>query len=343
MILSEKAEDNFIQRYFAPLATGVEALGLHDDAAQVPVPDGYSLVVSMDTLVSDVHFFDHDPADTIARKALRVNLSDLASKGCVPHGYFLSLAMPESRLRSESWMTSFSAGLAADQDSFGVRLMGGDTVRSPNQTVISICAFGFVPDGKMVTRSGANPGDRIYVTGTIGDSAVGLLSRQASLFGKSKLTGNDQAIYELISTTSHEQFEKRYLVPEPKMGSIAALSRFASAAMDISDGLVGDANTLANASNVGLQFRLGSIPHNNALLDHLDKHNLQGLLITGGDDYEILCTVPDPEAPAFESVMRADGLPLTYVGDVVAEHGVSFLDRENAPIDLGKTSFDHFS
>ena len=255
----------------------------------------------------------------------------------------LSLAMPENRLRCDDWMASFSAGLAADQDSFDVRLMGGDTVRSPNQTVLSICAFGFVPDGKMVKRSGAIPGDKIYVTGTIGDSAIGLLSRQARLFGKANLSGDSQAIYGQMSAASRQGFENRYLVPEPRMSSIAALSRYASAAMDISDGLAGDANTLANASDVGLQIQLGKIPHNEALQDQLDKHNLQNLLVTGGDDYEILCTVQKVDAPAFENAMQDKNIPVTHIGDVVVGAGVSFLDAQNVPVDLGKTSFDHFS
>lgn len=343
MILSEKAEDNFIQRYFAPLATGPEALGLHDDAAQVAVPEGCSLVISTDTLVSDVHFFDTDPADTIAQKALRVNLSDLAAKGCVPQGYFLSLAMPESRLGSHSWMSLFSSGLAADQDSFGVRLMGGDTVRTPNLTVISICAFGFVQNGKMVKRSGARYGDRVYVTGSIGDSAIGLLCRRVTLFGLESLSSGDQAIYTALSPASQKVLERRYLVPDPKIEAGAVVERFASAAMDISDGLVGDANTLASTSNVGLEFKIANIPHHHAVNDLLSMPGLRKMLMTGGDDYEILCTVSENEAEAFEDALKAKGIPAACIGNAVEKTGITFLDFENMPIDFGKTSFDHFS
>lgn len=343
MTLSEKAEDNFIQRYFAPLAKGPEALGLHDDAAQIPVPEGQSLVVSTDTLVSDVHFFDADPPQTIAKKALRVNLSDLAAKGSVPQGYFLSLAMPEERLRSDEWMSQFSLGLAADQDLFGVRLMGGDTVRTPNLTVISICAFGFVPNGGMITRSGATPGDRIYVTGTIGDSAIGLLARQVHLFGEQHLNDDDLYIYQQLTQVNRETFEQRYLVPSPQIRAALVIQQFATASMDISDGLVGDANSLARVSDVGLTFQLNKLPHNEILSGMLGKPGLQRKLITGGDDYEILCTVSANESAVFESEMQAIDVPVTFVGTVNADNCVTFLDAENAPIDLGKSSFDHFS
>lgn len=343
MTLSEKAEDNFIQRYFAPLAKRPEALGLHDDAAQIPVPTGQSLVVSTDTLVSDVHFFDVDPADTIARKALRVNLSDLAAKGAVPQGYFLSLAMPEERLRSHEWMSLFSQGLSSDQDVFSVCLMGGDTVRTPSLTVISICAFGFVPDGKMVTRSAAKPGDKVYVTGTIGDSAIGLLARQASLFGEKQLNEEDLYIYQKLTLENRDLFERRYLVPEPKVRAASVIQHFASASMDISDGLVGDANSLARVSNVGLAFHLNKIPHGEMLADLRGTSGIQKKLITGGDDYEILCTVPAKNCTEFENEMKGIDVRATCLGIVNADSRVSFLDENNTPIDLGKSSFDHFS
>lgn len=343
MTLSEKAEDNFIQRYFAPLATSPEALGLHDDAAQVPVPEGQSLVVSTDTLVSDVHFFDVDPPATIAKKALRVNLSDLAAKGAIPHGYFLSIAMPEERLQSDTWMSQFSAGLEKDQDQFNVYLMGGDTVRTPDFTVISICAFGFVPKGKMVTRANAKPGDRIYVTGTIGDSAVGLVVRRAILSGEDKLSNAERSVYQALTPDSRDILEQRYLVPEPKVSAASIIQRFATASMDISDGLVGDANSLARVSGVGLAFQLDQLPYHPDLTDLLTTPDVQKMLITGGDDYEILCTISENNSVAFEGDMNAIGVPAIMVGVVTSQNGVSFSVGDKEPVDLGKTSFDHFS
>ncbi|MEP0522258.1 MAG: thiamine-phosphate kinase [Hyphomicrobiales bacterium] len=343
MTLSEKAEDNFIQRYFAPLAQSPEALGLHDDAAQIPVPDGQSLVISTDTLVSGVHFFDVDPPDTIAKKALRVNLSDLVAKGAIPKGYFLSLAMPEEKLQSDTWMSQFSDGLASDQDLFRVSLMGGDTVRTPGLTVISICAFGFVPQGKMVTRAKAKPKDRVYVTGTIGDSAIGLLVRQARLFGDNKLSDAERVIYDALTADRKDIFEQRYLVPIPKISAAPVILRFATASMDISDGLVGDANSLARVSNVGLELQLERIPNHALLADLSDISGLDKMLITGGDDYEILCTVSEKDSGAFENEMMVLDVPTKFIGTVNSTAGVRFVSSDNIPIDLGKASFDHFS
>lgn len=343
MMVSEKAEDVFIQRYFASLATGPEAFGLHDDAAQIPVPDGHSLVVSTDTLVSDVHFFDADPAKTIAQKALRVNLSDLAAKGSVPEGYFLSLAMPGERLMSPKWMSEFSSGLAADQKEFSVRLMGGDTVRTSGFSVVTICAFGFVPDGAMVKRSGAKPGDKVYVSGTIGNSAIGLLARKNSLFGKQGLSIKDQAILDALDAEAHLELEKSYLLPEPKVLAATIVQTFASASMDISDGLAGDAQSLANASGVGLEFFLERIPYCKFAKDHLHLDGMLQKLLNGGDDYEILCTIPAAKCLEFEHQMNVCGAVATAVGCVIEHGGVSFLDRDNNVFAFDTASFDQLS
>src|SRR6187401_2677376 len=163
-------EDSLIARYFRPIATDPGAFGLDDDAA-VLKPSGDDIVVTTDAIVEGVHFLPDDPPDTIARKALRVNLSDLAAKGAVPAGFVLTLAL---RNADEAWLKPFAAALGEDAGQFGCPLLGGDTVSTPGPLMISITAFGRVPPGKMVHRSGAGPGDRVVVTGTIGDAALGL-------------------------------------------------------------------------------------------------------------------------------------------------------------------------
>src|SRR6478752_10562942 len=164
------AEDSLIARYFKPLATDPGAFGLVDDAA-ILSSSGDDIVVTTDAVVEGVHYLATDPAETIARKALRVNLSDLAAKGAVPAGFVLTLAL---RSPDEAWLKPFAAALGEDAAQFGCPLLGGDTVSTPGPLMISITAFGRVPPGKMVHRSGAKPGDRVMVTGTIGDAALGL-------------------------------------------------------------------------------------------------------------------------------------------------------------------------
>ncbi|WP_306262591.1 thiamine-phosphate kinase [Pararhizobium sp. IMCC21322] len=338
-----KAEDRFIQRYFGPLANNSEALGLHDDAAQIAVPDGKSLVVSTDTLVAGIHFFHRDPPASLARKALRVNVSDLVAKGSTPHGYFLSLALPEAQLRSEDWMSEFAGALEQDQKALGLQIMGGDTVMTKDVSAITICAFGLVPEGQMVKRSSAGIGDHLYVTGTIGDSAVGLWARQASLFGLDELTGFEQQLLAGLTAQQRTQLELSYLEPPTNLAAAAILLKFASASMDISDGLSGDAATLSNASNVGMEINMANIPHHAILAPHLEKEGLRARLITGGDDYQILCTVPSACSNNFEIEMAKARVPVTCIGQIVEKTGVRFLDGERQEFSVGANGFDHFS
>ncbi len=165
-------EDRLIARYFVPLATHPGAFGLVDDAAAVVPPPGCEIVLKTDAIVGSIHFFETDPADAVAQKALRVNLSDLAAKGAKPLGFLLSIALPKGI--SENWLAAFSAGLKRDVEQFGCPLFGGDTVRSPGPVMISVTVIGSVPTGAMVKRGGAKVGDRVLVTGTIGDAALGL-------------------------------------------------------------------------------------------------------------------------------------------------------------------------
>jgi thiamine-monophosphate kinase len=220
------AEDRLIARYFKPLAKHPGAFGFTDDAAAITPPAGHDLVLKTDGLIAGVHFFLDDPAKGVGRRALRVNLSDLAAKGATPLGFLLAIALPKDF--SEDWLAGFVRGLGQDADAYACPLFGGDTDATPGPISISVAAFGTVPSGTMVKRSGAKPGDHVFVSGTIGDAALGLLVRQGTANAwqlDARLTGH------LVS---------RYRVPQPRVALAEALRAYASAAMDVSDGLAGD-------------------------------------------------------------------------------------------------------
>src|SRR5882757_2502601 len=200
----DSAEDRLIARHFRPLATHPGALGLADDAAVVAVPPAHELVLTTDAVIAGVHFFPDDPADTIARKALRVNLSDLAAKGAKPEGFLLSLALPAGT--GDDWLEAFARGLGADADAYGCPLMGGDSVRTPGPVTISITVFGSLPKGSMVLRMGARAGQRLCVTGTIGDAALGLVLRQDA----------GAAARWRLDAAQRDHLAQRYLVPQPR-------------------------------------------------------------------------------------------------------------------------------
>src|SRR4051794_20111960 len=230
------AEDSLIARYFAPLATEPGTFGLTDDAAVLNVsPD--DLVVTTDAIVEGVHFLAGDPPDSIARKALRVNLSDLAAKGAAPAGFVLTLALREA---GDEWLAPFARGLGEDAKLFGCALLGGDTVSTPGPVMISITAFGPTSAGRVVRRHGAQPGDRVVVTGTIGDAALGLDVLQAGAVATA--LASDPAAREMLI--------QRYRVPQPRIALATAVRDFASAAMDVSDGLAGDLVKLCAVSGV---------------------------------------------------------------------------------------------
>src|SRR5258705_714205 len=219
-------EDSLIARYFRPLATDPGAFGLMDDAAILKA-SGDDTVVTTDAIVEGVHFLSDDPSDTVARKALRVNLSDLAAKGATPAGFVLTLAL---RSADEAWLTPLARGLGEDAAEFGCPLLGGDTVSTPGPQMISITAFGRVPPGQMVHRSGAKPGDRVVVTGTIGDAALGLKI----------LLGGAVATALVDDAAAKQMLVGRYRVPQPRTALAKVVRELANAAMDVSDGLAGD-------------------------------------------------------------------------------------------------------
>lgn len=314
-----------IARYFAPIAAP-GALGLLDDAALLVPPPACDLVLSKDMLVAGVHFFADDPADTIARKALRVNLSDLAAKGARPLGFLLGLGLPQDW--TEAWLAEFARGLGEDATAFACPLLGGDTVSSPERLTLSVTVLGAVPTGSMVRRSGGKPGDELYVTGTIGDGALGLIARQAQLRG-------DAADPALIA---------RYLVPQPRNALADIIRSHASAAMDISDGLIGDATKLAAASGAGMTMRLADVPLSPAARNAISlQPELMQTALTGGDDYEVICTIPAEKSAGFERMAARIGVPVTRIGELTeASEGVRLIDSSGQPFVTKSGSFRHF-
>lgn len=322
-------EDSLIARYFRPIATDPGAFNLDDDAASLK-PSGDDIVVTTDAIVEGVHFLADDPPDTVARKALRVNLSDLAAKGAVPAGFVLTLAL---RNTDEAWLKPFAAALGEDAAQFGCPLLGGDTVSTPGPLMISITAFGRVPVGKMVHRRGAKPGDRVMVTGTIGDAALGLAVLGG---GKVHAALNDAAARNLLIG--------RYRVPQPRTALAEIVRDHASAAMDVSDGLAGDLTKLCGVSAVSAVIDLPSIPLSDAARD-LVSRGVVGIetLIAGGDDYEILCTVADDRVDAFVQAAQHSGVALSSIGMVVAGTSVpQFLDGQGTEIALKRRAYSHF-
>ena len=322
-------EDSLIARYFRPIATDPGAFGLDDDAAAL-TPDGNDIVVTTDAIVEGVHFFGDDPPDTVARKALRVNLSDLAAKGAAPAGFVLTLAL---RSADEVWLKPFAAALGEDAAQFGCPLLGGDTVSTPGPLMISVTAFGRVPPGKMVHRSGARPGERVMVTGTIGDAALGLAVLGG---GKVLAAASEMAVRDLLIA--------RYRVPQPRVALAAIVRDHASAAMDVSDGLAGDLTKLCGVSCVSAVIDLESIPLSDAARD-LVSRGVVGLetLISGGDDYEILCSIPEDRVAAFVEAAHRAGVAVRSIGTVVAGHAAPrFVDRQGREVVLQRRSYSHF-
>ena len=333
----DTSEDHFIAQYFAPIA-GPGALGLRDDAAMLTPPAGCELVVTVDTLVAGVHFFDGDPPDAIARKALRVNLSDLAAKGADPAGFLLSFAMPHddvSPVRSVGWLPSFAAALAEDAARYKCPLLGGDTVSTPGPLTLSVTAFGFVPNGTMVLRTGARAGDLIYVTGTIGDGALGL---------QVLLQEQDDWV-NALDPASKAFLIQRYRIPQPRNDLAGILREHAHGAMDVSDGLAGDLAKMMRVSGTAACVETARIPLSDAAKDALvHRAELMDKAITGGDDYEILCTIEASKAAEFETQARAAGIDVTRIGEVVPRrsHDAVFVDSENRERVFARGSWSHF-
>jgi len=290
-----------IARFFRPLAAGFPgALNLTDDAAILNVPPGQALVLTTDAIVAGVHFLPTDAPGDIARKALRVNLSDLAAKGARPLTYTLTLAA--GRDVGDDWVEAFAVGLAADQAEYGIALAGGDSVSTDGPVWASITAFGLVDAGRMVKRSGACPGDVVLVTGTIGDAALGLMVEQGRLSA---------------DTADREALVDRYRLPRPRTHLAAAIGAHAHGALDVSDGLAADFGHLCRASQVIGRIEVSRLPLSPAARRAVQADpSLIAQVLSGGDDYEVLLTAPADAVPELFATATAARIDLTEVGSI---------------------------
>ncbi|WP_375458468.1 thiamine-phosphate kinase [uncultured Enterovirga sp.] len=334
--MSRPDEDDLIARYFAPLA-GPGGLSLLDDAALIAPEPGCEMVLTVDALVEGVHFLPDDPPESLGAKALGVNLSDLAAKGADPVGFLLALALPDGW--TEDWLGAFCSGLGAAAAAAGCPLLGGDTVRAAGPLVLSVTALGQVPAGRMVRRTTARPGDLMAVTGTIGDAVLGL----------ALLRGRSEPWDAALAPADRAFLIDRYRVPRPRLALAPALRDHASAAMDVSDGLAGDAAKLLRASGVAGHLDLDRIPLSPAAQAALASAPaapaapvLLDRLAGGGDDYEILFTLPPERWDAMRRDAAAIGLALTIVGEVRDGEGPLALRRGGSPTTIASPSFQHF-
>lgn len=325
-------EFEIIARFFAPLATDSAALGLRDDAAVLVVAESYELIATCDTLIEGVHFLADDPPECVGFKALSVNLSDLAAKGAKGHAYLLSLAVPHAT--APEWFERFASGLRELQEACKISLVGGDTTASPGPLTITITALGLVSHGHAVLRHGAKKGDRLYVSGTIGDAYLGLrLLKEPALARAWDLTDEESAF-----------LVERYRRPRPRMELVIPLRNFAQAAIDISDGLVADVEKLAHTSHLGATIDAGKIPFSQAAQKALSEApELLPALITAGDDYEIVAAVPETSVSAFEAEARNKQVAVSAIGRMEQpEREVRVIGPDGAQLALARKGFAHF-
>lgn len=320
-------EFELIRTLFAPLSRALPgAFGLADDVAIVSPPDGHEIVLKTDAVIEGVHFHKSDPAETIAKKALRVNISDFAAKGAAPHAYLLALGLPD--WPDISWLEWFVQGLAEDQAEFNVDLAGGDTNRTPGPLTIAVTMTGFVPRGTLIRRSGAAVGDVVYVTGSIGDAGGGLELLHAPATGPSGRNA------ELVS---------RYQVPRPRLAFGQMLRGIASASLDVSDGLIADLGHIAEVSKVRIEIDAGRVPLSAALRE-FRGNDLSAVAnaATAGDDYEIAFTAPLAQRNAISMAAKQSNTQVTEVGRVMAGEGAVLLDAKGREIPLSRLGHTHF-
>ena len=306
-------EFGLIARYFRPLA-GLAGLGLLDDAALLTPPPGRQLVLTADAMVEGVHYLPDDPADLVARKLLRVNLSDLAAKGATPLGYLLTVSAPVGT--GEDWFALFTAGLAQDQHYYKFSLLGGDTTSTPGPFSLTVTAIGDVATGGMVRRSGARIGDEIWVTGTIGDGALGLRAIRG----------------EIADATGH--LAGRYRLPQPRLGLVSP--ELVRAAMDVSDGLIQDLGHLCKASGVGAIIKADSVPRS------VQDPAWLATCLTGGDDYELVMAIDPVDSPALQARATALGIPVTRIGHCDDGSGVRVRAGSGQTMAFDAPGWTHF-
>lgn len=317
-------ELELIAKYFAPLATHPAARKLQDDLAILQTRG--PLALTTDTIIEGVHFLSEDPIETVARKALRVNFSDLAAKGARPFAVLLALSWP--RARKEADLAKFAAAFADDLRTYRAALLGGDTTSTPGPLTITVSAIGRPLRNRAPARADARPGEDVWVTGSIGDAYLGLQGARGEL--------------KALAPRDRDALVQRYRLPEPRVNFAHAIARLAGASMDVSDGLLLDANRMAHASGAAIEIEAASAPHSNAAqrwLDTADAYQLR--LLSGGDDYEILFTAAPEKRQAVKRAAVRAGLAVTRIGRVAAGEGVSLIDSHGAPLPIPDLGYRH--
>jgi thiamine-monophosphate kinase len=323
-------EFELIARHFRPLAAKYPgALDLSDDAALIDVRPGWRLVATADALIAGVHFLAGDPPSDIARKMLRVNLSDLAAMGAEPLAYLMTLALPSDT--NEAWIAAFAEGLAADQAQFAIALAGGDTVATVGPLALSLTALGQVEPGSELRRNAGRAGDVVLVSGTLGDAALGLRVCRGELAG--------------LAPEQQASLVQRYRIPEPRLALGRALvrGRLARAALDVSDGLLADLGHICETSGLGAVVEAARLPLSPAARAALAAApELIGDALGGGDDYELLFTAEEGALLAIRAAAVAGGVPVTAIGRLTAAPGIRVLDAEGRPVETGRAGWAHF-
>lgn len=323
-------EFDLIARYFAPIAAAFPgALGLKDDAAIFDPPAGSRFVVTADAMVAGVHFMADDPPDLIARKLMRVNLSDLAAKGATPYACLLTICLPSGT--EEGWIAAFAKGLAADAAEYAFPLAGGDTTRTPGPLTLSLTAVGLVPASRApLLRSGAQAGDLVFVTGSIGDAHLGLALQQGEFAG--------------LAADHRAALIERYRLPQPRVvfGQALAALPGVHAAADVSDGLVADLGHICAASHLAARLEAAKLPLSPAAAAVMTQADVRSRLLTGGDDYEIVFTAAPDAEPALRALAQTQGVRLTALGRMDSGKGVTVVDAAGETISLLQKGYRHF-
>ena len=335
---SSQSEFEIIRRFLATPnlsfpRDGIE-LGIGDDAALIEVPLGKYLAMSMDVLIAGIHFpLDADPA-LLANRALAVNLSDLAAMGAEPFCFTLGLVLPHS---DEKWLAGFSNGLEYLARQYNCPLVGGDTSQGPLS--ISIQVQGLVEKNRATRRSGANVGDKIYVSGTLGDGAIALLT-----LGLDSHLGSEFALtVSEPNATCLQFFEDAYFKPHPQIELALAAGKLFSSCIDISDGLQGDLQHILDESEVAGSIRLGAIPYSKSALCSVSPENRLLAALFGGDDYELCFTLAKKDCEQLESIAKELGVSVTCIGDINLGEGIDYLDADGSPVEVTAQAFQHFS
>ncbi|MGE5160967.1 MAG: thiamine-phosphate kinase [Betaproteobacteria bacterium] len=318
-------EFELIARYFTravPAGRSDIALAVGDDCALLEPAPGQQWAVSTDTLVESVHFLPTVDAAALGHKALAVNLSDLAACGAEPRCFFLALALPTV---DEAWLAAFAGGMFALADAHRCVLAGGDTTRSPRGVIITVTVMGSVPRGQALLRGGARPGDDVWVSGTLGDAAFGLALRQ----GGHEVPADARAAIERLER------------PQPQVALGLALRGTATAAIDVSDGLLGDLGHILERSAVGARVEWNRIPRSGALHRQADADQRR-FALAGGDDYELLFTAPAGRRSAVEQAAAGAGVTVTRIGEVTSTGRLELVDADGRALDTAPRAFDHF-